>query len=190
MHCDKAAVCRGRTNPCPVSASADRRLYGDLLTRPRYRSSHTPGLRKCSPWLTFASPWAEIRPPLRGFRAGAYSRRTVEGIPRARRFTSLSSNYVVNGRCTVFDGDRPCAFIYFSFSCFRFRFSFAVSWAFFCFSPFAFIFTPLVTHTYVSVIENECSSQLRQIGLTFSALGPFGPCPSVYDTRCPSCSSS
>ena len=40
------------------------------------------------------------------------------------------------------------------------------------------------------LIENECSSQLRQTGLTFSALGPFGPRPSVYDTRCPSWSSS
>jgi len=29
-----------------------------------------------------------------------------------------------------------------------------------------------------------------QIGLTFSARGPFGPRPSVYDTRCPSWSCS
>ena len=29
-----------------------------------------------------------------------------------------------------------------------------------------------------------------QTGLTFSALGPLGPRPSVYVTRCPSCSSS
>ena len=56
--------------------------------------------------------------------------------------------------------------------------------------PFAFIFTSLITHICFSVIENECSSQLRQTGLTFSALGPFGPRPSVYDTRCPSWSSS
>jgi hypothetical protein len=40
------------------------------------------------------------------------------------------------------------------------------------------------------VIESEGSSQLRQTGLTFSAHGPFGPLPSVYDTRCPSWSSS
>ena len=38
--------------------------------------------------------------------------------------------------------------------------------------------------------ENECSSQFRQAGVTFSAHGPFGPRPSVYDTRCPSWSSS
>lgn len=50
--------------------------------------------------------------------------------------------------------------------------------------PFAFIITSLITHICFSVIE--CSSQLRQTGLTFSALGPFGPLPSVYDTRCPS----
>jgi hypothetical protein len=29
-----------------------------------------------------------------------------------------------------------------------------------------------------------------QIGLTFSALGPFGPRPSLYDTLCPSRSAS
>ena len=55
---------------------------------------------------------------------------------------------------------------------------------------FAFIFTSLITHICFPVIENECSSQLRQIVVTFSAFGPFGPRPSVYDTRCPSRSSS
>ena len=56
---------------------------------------------------------------------------------------------------------------------------------------FAFVFTSPVTHVCFSVIEfsvigNKCSSQFRQAGLTFSAHGPFGPLPSVYDTRCPS----
>ena len=37
---------------------------------------------------------------------------------------------------------------------------------------------------------SEVSSKLRQASLTFSAQGPFGPFPSVYDTRCPSWSSS
>ena len=41
--------------------------HGDLLTRPTDRSSRNPGLRKCSPWLTFAPPWACIEPPLRRF---------------------------------------------------------------------------------------------------------------------------
>ena len=56
--------------------------------------------------------------------------------------------------------------------------------------PFAFIFTSLVTHICFSVIENECSSQPHQTGLTSSAHGPFDPCPSLYDTRYPSWSSS
>ena len=56
--------------------------------------------------------------------------------------------------------------------------------------PFPFIFTSLITHICFSAIENECFSQLRQISLTFSAHGPFCPCPSVYETRCPSWSSS
>ena len=34
--------------------------------------------------------------------------------------------------------------------------------------PFAFIFTSLVTHVCFSVIENECSSQPHQTGLTFT----------------------
>ena len=55
---------------------------------------------------------------------------------------------------------------------------------------FAFIFTSLVTHICFSVIENECFSQPHQTGLTSSAHGPFDPCPSLYDTRCPSWSSS
>jgi len=41
-----------------------------------------------------------------------------------------------------------------------------------------------------SVIEDECSFELRQTGWTFSALGPFGPRPAVNDTRWPSWSSS
>lgn len=45
--------------------------------------------------------------------------------------------------------------------------------------PFAFIFTSLIAHCGFSVIENEGLSQLCQTGLTFSALGPFGPSPSV-----------
>ncbi len=71
---------------------------------------------------------------------------------------------------------------------FSFQFSFFLwtTLGFFLLFPFAFIFTSLITHICFSVIENECSSQLRQTGLTFSALGPFGPRPSVYDTRCPS----
>lgn len=56
--------------------------------------------------------------------------------------------------------------------------------------PFAFIFTSLITHICFSVIENECSSQPHQTGLTSSAHGPFEPCPSLYDTRCPFWSSS
>lgn len=56
--------------------------------------------------------------------------------------------------------------------------------------PFAFVFTSLVTHICLSMIENKCPSQLRQASLTFSALGPFGPRPSLNDTRCPSWSSS
>jgi hypothetical protein len=56
--------------------------------------------------------------------------------------------------------------------------------------PFTFVFTSFVAHVYLSVIGNESSSPLCQTGLTFSALGPFGPRPSVYDTRCPSWSSS
>ena len=51
---------------------------------------------------------------------------------------------------------------------------------------FAFVFTSPVTHVFFSLIENECSYQFRQAGLTFAAHGPFGPLPSVYDTRCPS----
>lgn len=33
-------------------------------------------------------------------------------------------------------------------------------------------------------------SRLSYSGFTFSALGPFGPCPTVNDTRCPSRNSS
>jgi hypothetical protein len=56
--------------------------------------------------------------------------------------------------------------------------------------PLALILASLVAHICFSVIEKEYSSQSRQTSVTFSALGPFGPRPSVYDTRCPSRSSS
>ena len=62
---------------------------------------------------------------------------------------------------------------------FQFSFFLWTKLGFFLLFPFAFIFTSLITHICFSVIENECSSQLRQTGLTFSALGPFGPLPSV-----------
>ncbi len=73
---------------------------------------------------------------------------------------------------------------------FQFSFFLCSKLGLFLLFPFAFIFTSLTTHICFSVIEYKCSSQLRQTGLTFSALGPFGPRPSVYDTRCPSWSSS
>ena len=75
---------------------------------------------------------------------------------------------------------------------FLFQFSFFL-WAelgLFLLFSFAFVFASLITHVCFSVVEDECPSRLRQTGLTFSALGPFGPCPSVNDTRCPSRSSS
>ena len=64
---------------------------------------------------------------------------------------------------------------------FSFQFSFFLvgKLGLFLLFPFTFIFTSLITHVCFSVIENGCSSQLRQTGLTFSALGPFGPLPSV-----------
>ena len=59
------------------------------------------------------------------------------------------------------------------------------------FLSLAFVFTSLVTHAVrPPVIEKVCCGQMGQTGFTFSALGPFGPCPSVYDTRCPSWSCS
>ena len=67
MRCDKAAVCRGRTNPRPVSVSATCRAVGTCLARPAIRFLRNPGLRKCSLWLTFAPPWADIGASLRGF---------------------------------------------------------------------------------------------------------------------------
>ena len=91
-----------------------------------------------------------------------------------------------NWNLTVHNG--ACLFILLFF--FQFSFFLWTKLSLFLLFPFAFIFTSLITHICFSVVENECSSQLRQTGLTFSALGPFGPRPSVYDTRCPSWSSS
>ena len=62
---------------------------------------------------------------------------------------------------------------------FQFSFFLCAELGLFLLFPFAFIFTSLVTHICFSVLENECSSPPRQIGVTFSALGPFGPLPSV-----------
>ena len=72
----------------------------------------------------------------------------------------------------------------FFFQLFHFSFFLWTKLSLFLLFPFAFVFTSLITHICFSVVENECSSQLRQTGLTFSALGPFGPRPSVCDTRC------
>ncbi len=62
---------------------------------------------------------------------------------------------------------------------FQFSFFLWTELGLFLLFPFAFVFTSLVTHVCFSVVENEWSSRLRQTGLTFSALGPLGPCPSV-----------
>jgi len=73
---------------------------------------------------------------------------------------------------------------YLSILLFLFQFSFFL-WSalgLFLLFPFAFVFTSLVTHVCFSLIKSECSSQLRQTGLTFSALGPFGPRPSFPGT--------
>ncbi len=73
----------------------------------------------------------------------------------------------------------------FFFSFFNLRFSFGLCWAFFCFSLLPLSLLPLSPIGF-SVIENVCFSPFGQTGLTFSARGPFGPRPSVYDTCCPS----
>jgi hypothetical protein len=91
-----------------------------------------------------------------------------------------------NWNLTVHDG----AYLFILLFSFQFSFLLWSKLGLFLLFPFAFVFTSLITHICFSVIENEGSSQLRQTSLTFSALGPFGPCPSVYDTRCPSWSSS
>jgi hypothetical protein len=107
------------------------------------------------------------------------------GTPRTT-FEVFIKQLRCNGGLTVHHGAYLSILLFF----FQFSFFLRTTLGLFLLLPLAFIFTSLITHICFSVIENECSSQLRQTGLTFSALGPFGPRPSVYDTRCPSWSSS
>ena len=65
-----------------------------MLTRLTGLSSLNPGLCKCSLWLTFASPWAEIGPPLRGFGL------RIERLSRVAR-------YSLRSRCRPTRGGAP-----------------------------------------------------------------------------------
>jgi len=103
------------------------------------------------------------------------------------RFPSGPVRFSPHAKATAF---RPVVtHLFFSFILLvllQFSFFLCTKLGLFLLFPFSFIFTSLITHFCFSVIKNECCSHLRQAGLTFSAHGPFGPCPSVYDTLCPS----
>ncbi len=71
------------------------------------------------------------------------------------------------------------AYLFILLFVFQFSFFLWTKLGLFLLFPFPFIFTSFITHICFSVIENECSSQLRQTGLTFSALGPL-----VHVLRC------
>ena len=109
---------------------------------------------------------------------------TSGNVPCSVRHTASSFDWAVTGPCRA----SSCYLSFFSLFCRRF--SVGVRWAFFCCSLLPLSLLPLSPMSVFSMLENECSSPLCQIGLTFSALGPFGPRPSLNDTRCPSWSSS
>ena len=65
--------------------------------------------------------------------------------------------------CEVQESDRaPGAYLFILLFFFLFSFFLWTKLGLFLLFPFAFIFTSLITHICFSVIENECSSQLRQ----------------------------
>ncbi len=122
----------------------------------------------------------------RGWKHRVQSSVRIVGSVQPLTFEFFIKQLRCNWNLTVHNG----AYLFILLFSFQFSFFLRSKLGLFLLFLFAFIFTSFITHICFSVIENECSSQLCQTGLTFSALGPFGPRPSVYDTRCPSWSSS